>query len=102
LIRPLSVFHGGGGVPAIGRALKLDQTGLTAVARALIGVGLAEYVESGYLRFDPAMLGSDLAPEERGPATAAWVEALSAELRFLDQEQFRDTNLANNLTLLEL
>jgi hypothetical protein len=70
--------------------------------RALIGVGLAEYADPQYLRFDPAMLGSDLSPEERGSATAAWAEAVEAELEFLYRQRFQDANLAQNLALLEL
>jgi hypothetical protein len=36
----------------------------------LIDVGLAEYVEPQFLRFDPALLGLDLAADERSAATA--------------------------------
>jgi tetratricopeptide (TPR) repeat protein len=102
LIRPLSVFHGGGGLPAIGLALKIDEDRLGTVARALIDVGLAEYVDPGYLRFDPAMFGTDLPPEDREAATARWAEAMQQETQFLYRQQFTDANLANNLTLLEL
>jgi tetratricopeptide (TPR) repeat protein len=102
LIRPLSVFQGGGGMPAIALALRLDQDGLQAVVDALIGVGLAEYVEPQYLRFDPAIIAGDLTSEERETATAVWAEAMAAEVRFLYQQKFKDANLANNLTLLEL
>ena len=101
-IRPLCVFQGGGGVPAIAIALKLDQEGLIAIVRALIDVGLAEYVEPQYLRFDPALLGVDLAAGERETATEAWAEAMAQEIRALYQLHDTDPNLANNLTLLEL
>lgn len=102
LIRPLSVFRGGGGLGAIGLALQLDQDRLVAVVRALRGVGLAEYVEPQYLRFDPAMIGGDLTAEERETVTTAWAEAMAAEVEFLYGQQFEDANLANNLCLLEL
>ena len=102
LIRPLSVFHGGGGGGAIAMALQLDQDQLNAVVHALIGVGLAEYIEPQYLRFDPAMIGGDLAPEERETATAAWAGAMAAEVDFLYSQQVEDANLANNLALLDL
>jgi tetratricopeptide (TPR) repeat protein len=101
LIRPLSVFHGGGGLPAIGLAMKLKPDQVRAVAGALIGVGLAEYVAPGYLRFDPAMIGN-IAPEERETATVAWAEAMEAEVGFLYEQLTKDANLANNLALLEL
>jgi tetratricopeptide (TPR) repeat protein len=102
LIRPLSVFQGGSGLPAIGLALKLNPVQLGAVVRALIGVGLAEYVEPGYLRFDPALLGVDLGADEREILIAAWAEAMAAEVHFLYEQQSEDSNLANNLALLEL
>jgi hypothetical protein len=71
LIRPLSVFQGCRRLGAIGLALKLDGEQVGAVARALIDVGLAEYVEPGYLRFDPAMVGGDLTTEEGEAVTSA-------------------------------
>ena len=102
LIRPLSVFQGGGGGHAIALALKLNGEQLNAVVRALMGFGLAEYVEPQYLRFDPALLGVGLEDGERETAIAAWAEAMAAELPFLYRLQFTDASLANNLTLLEL
>jgi tetratricopeptide (TPR) repeat protein len=101
-IRPLSVFQGGGGIPAIFLALKLDQEQLNALVHALIDVGLAEYVEPQFLRFDPALLGVDLAEDEREAAIAAWAEAMADEVQFLYQQLFEDANLALNLTRLEL
>jgi len=102
LIRPLSVFQGGGGFSAIGVALQLDQEQVVAVARAFISVGLADYVEPGYLRFDPALRGVDLGADERETAIGAWANAMAEEAQFLYQQQLESANLANNLTLLEL
>jgi tetratricopeptide (TPR) repeat protein len=101
-IRPLSVFQGGGGAIAIAIALKLDNEGLNAIVHALIDVGLAEYVEPQFLRFDPALLGVDLAADERAAATASWAEATTQEIEALYRLGTSDPNLANNLTLLEL
>jgi tetratricopeptide (TPR) repeat protein len=100
-IRPLSVFQGGGGIPAVAFALKLNQEQLNVVANALIDVGLAEYVEPQYLRFDPALVGVDLASEESEAAMAAWADAMAHEVQFLYQK-LEDPNLRNNLALLEL
>lgn len=102
LIRPLSVFRGGAGLGAIQLALQLDQDGLHAVVDGLIRVGLAEYVEPDFLRFDPAILAVDLTPEEREAATVAWEGSMAVELDFLYEQKFKDSQLANNLTLLEL
>jgi hypothetical protein len=102
MIRPLSVFQGGGGAIAIAIALKLDKERLSAIFHALIDVGLAEYVEPRFLRFDPALLEIDLAANERASATANWAEAMAQEIQFLYRLRYTDPNLANNLTLLEL
>lgn len=102
LIRPLSVFQGGGGGGAIALALKLDGDQLNALVHALIDVGLAEYVEPQFLRFDPALLGVGLSTDERETATAAWAEAMTAEIQFLNAQQASNPSLANNLTLTEL
>ncbi|HEY6347179.1 MAG TPA: tetratricopeptide repeat protein [Bryobacteraceae bacterium] len=102
MIRPLSVFQGGGGLGAIALTLQLEQDRLIAVVRALIGVGLAEYVEPQYLRFDPALLGVSLTPEEREAATNAWAEAMAAEIGFLYEQRATDPNLANNLIPMDL
>jgi tetratricopeptide (TPR) repeat protein len=101
-VRGLSVFQGGGGVPAISEALALDQDQLNAVVNALIGVGLAEYVEPQYLRFDPALISGKLADEEPEAATRAWAEAMKAELQYCYWALSRDPNLALNLAGLEL
>jgi tetratricopeptide (TPR) repeat protein len=100
-IRPLSVFHGGGSVIAISLALQLDSDHVFEVAQALVGVGLAEYIW-GYLRFDPAMIGGNLGPEEREAATSAWAEAMEQEVRSLSELRDNDPALAHHLALLEL
>ena len=40
-------------------ALRLKRERVLQLAEGLVGVGLAEYVEPGYLRFDPALFGAD-------------------------------------------
>ncbi len=103
LIGPLSVFHGGGSLIAIRLALQLDRNRLRALAHALIGVGLAEYVEPQYLRFDPALVGGNLTCEERENATVAWTKAIVDEVQFLYQQlSSKDRGLGNSLVLLEL
>ena len=56
-IRPLGVFQGGGHLAAIAMALKLDtkQDEEVALVRDLVGVGLAEVLQFGYVRLDPAL-----------------------------------------------
>jgi tetratricopeptide (TPR) repeat protein len=106
-IRPLGVFQGGGHLAAMGMVLGLE-TGKDeeiAVARELVGVGLAEQLEFGYLRLDPALapaLLAEMTAEERGAARAAWAEAMAAMVGFLYGQLFKDANFAQNLALLEL
>ena len=101
-IRPLQVFHGGGSLGAIAMVLDVDASKVQAVADALIGVGLAESIEPGYLRFDPGLMGGDLTPEELAVATDAWAEAIATEVRFLYRHREKDPKLAHAVALLEL
>lgn len=101
-IRPLSVFHGGGSLISICLALRLDPGRVREVVRALAGVGLAEYIEPGYIRFDPALIGGYLAPDQREAATNAWAKALKSEVQLLLHHKSKDPTLAHNLALLEL
>ncbi|MBZ5618687.1 MAG: tetratricopeptide repeat protein [Acidobacteriia bacterium] len=104
-IRPLGVFQGGGSLGAIALALKLEQQPVVALGRDLIGVGLAEQLQFGYLRFDPALAPALLAgtnTEEREAARSAWAEAIEAMIGFLHQQLSKDAKLALNLALLEL
>jgi len=76
-----------------------------ALARELVGVGLAELLEFGYLRLDPALapvLLGEMSAEEREAARAAWAQAMAAMVDFLYQQRAKDANLAGNLALLEL
>jgi tetratricopeptide (TPR) repeat protein len=102
LLGPLSVFHGGGSLGGIGLALELGPDRVRELAGALIGVGLAELVEPGYLRFDPALLGVELWAGEREKAVAAWADAAKKEIQFLYSQKAKDPNLANSLALLAL
>jgi tetratricopeptide (TPR) repeat protein len=106
-IRPLGVFQGGGSLPAIAMVLGLDteKDEEIALARELVGAGLAELLEFGYLRLDPALapvLLAEVTAEEREAGRAAWAEAMAAMVGFLYKQQFEDANLAGNLALLEL
>jgi len=100
LIRRLGVFQCGGSLPAIQLALGgVDQ------ARRLVDVGLAELLDPGYLRFDPALapaLLREVSEPEREAARAAWAEAMAGLAAFLDQHQHRDPRFALTVAVLEL
>ncbi|SPE36418.1 TPR domain protein [Candidatus Sulfopaludibacter sp. SbA6] len=104
-IGPLGVFQGGGSLVAIALALKPEGERVVALARDMIGVGLAELLEFNYLRFDPALapaLLAGMSAEQREASLAAWAEAMGLMTDFLYQQQFEDVNLARSVTLLEL
>ena len=71
----------------------------------MVGVGLAELENYNYLRLDPA-LGSYLRRGLDAAALAALTERWAAAMRqlvgFLYQQSFQDTQMARQLTLLEL
>jgi tetratricopeptide (TPR) repeat protein len=104
---PLGVFHGGGHVSSIGFVLGLDpeKDEHAALARALIDVGLAESLEYGYLRLDPALgpfLLRELNDAARAAAEARWADATAHLASFLYQKRSSDPQLAAALTLQEL
>ena len=101
-IQPLAVFHGGGILGAIGLALDLKPEALKPMVDALVKVGLAELVPPGYVRFDPALLATDLSAEEREQAMRRWADAMAQVAAFLNHQRSKDTALANGLTLLDL
>jgi len=106
-IRPLGVFQGGGNMASIARVLGLDtdKDEEVTLARELIGVGLAEDIDFGYLRFDPALapaLRGEMSDDEHKAARTAWAQAMAGMMDFLDQQVFKDANLALNLALREL
>ena len=106
-IRPLGVFQGGGQLWAIGTVLGLDidKDEEVALARDLIGVGLAERLPYNYLRLDPALcpaLLNELSEQEREKARAAWAEAMEQLTNYLYTQRVKNPQLASTLTLLEL
>ena len=101
-IRPLAVFHGGGILGAIGLALELEPKALNPMVSALVEVGLAELVTPNYVRFDPALLATDLTAEEREQARRRWAAAMAQVASFLVQQRDKDPVMASGLALLDL
>ncbi len=106
-IRPLGVFQGGGHAHVIATVLGLDveKDEEIALARQLIGVGLAEDMGSGYLRLEPALcpyLLGQLTDDERKQARTEWAEAMTALTMSLYDQAFKNPRFAAHLTLLDL
>lgn len=104
----LAVFHGGANLAVIAMMLEADQVAMQRLAAGLVGVGLAEAMDYGHLRLDPALPSLLLAQIEKTDAaelpalTARWAEAMRALTGFLYQQGSQDARLAAQLTLLEL
>jgi tetratricopeptide (TPR) repeat protein len=100
------VFQGGGSLLTIAMALGgLQREAVIALARQLVDVGLAEPIEPGYVRFDPALapaLLGELSEQEREAARTAWAEAMAALARSLNRWLQEDPHVAMKLTTLEL
>lgn len=104
-IKGLAVFHGGGHLANMVAVMGIDANSLGPIARQLVGVGLAEEQEYGYLRLDPALpaylkLGQ---PSERlAELETVWTEAMTQLVDFLYEQKFKDSRMASRLTLLDL
>jgi tetratricopeptide (TPR) repeat protein len=104
-IKVLSAFHGGAHLVVLMQMLGVDADTVRGLASQLIEVGLAEAMDYGHLRLDPALpsyLMREISETEQEEAKARWAEAMMQLTAFLYQQQFKDAELAARLTLLEL
>jgi tetratricopeptide (TPR) repeat protein len=108
-IRPLGVFQGGGQLTPMAQVLGFDLEKpelIRAVAASLVRVGLAEGLEYGYVRLDPALgplLLSEMSEAERSEARDRWATAMALFTELLYRQQSRDDpRMASALTLLDL
>jgi len=104
-IHALAPFHGGANLAVLGPMLEMDAEEVNNFAIPLIEVGLADLVGPGHLRLDPALapyLQGKLDDAELTRMRTRWAEAMTSLTGFLYRQIFEDTNLAFQLTLLEL
>jgi tetratricopeptide (TPR) repeat protein len=103
--RLLGVFHGGVDLDVLRAMTGWEPAEVEGLAMELLGTGLATANPYNHLSLNPALcpyLQASLSEEERQALTAGWLEAMSAYLRYLDQQQSQNTEVAATLTLLEL
>jgi tetratricopeptide (TPR) repeat protein len=103
--RALGVFHGGAYLPVLGQVLGVDDEMAPRLSRALVEVSLAEEMDYGHLRLDPALTGYLLGrmdDAEREAARDRWGAAMRALTKYLANQQLNDAQTAASLTLLEL
>jgi tetratricopeptide (TPR) repeat protein len=104
-IKGLAVFQGGAQLNVLADVLVLDIDTARSIAIALIDVGLAEDMGYAHLRLDPALppyLLSQMSVDEQEQTRARWAAGMKQLANFLYKQRFKDTQLAAQLTLLEL
>jgi tetratricopeptide (TPR) repeat protein len=104
-VRVLGVFHGGVQLDVLHRMTGWEQAEVEGLALELVGTGLATPNPYNHLSLNPALcpyLQSTFSEEERQALTAGWLESMAAYLRYLDQQDRQNPELAATLTLLEL
>ena len=87
-VKALAVFHGGAHLGVLRMMLETDDEAVRSLAAALIQVGLAEAMDYGHLRLDPALpnyLLGQMSASEREALTSRWAEAMRALTAFLGQ-----------------
>ena len=103
--RSLSMFHGGANIAVLGLMLGQNFDAAERLAAALIEVGLAEMMDYGHLRLDPAIpsyLLGQMSAAEQEQTRSRWAEGMQGLTDLLYKQVFQDTRLAFQLTLLEL
>ncbi len=101
----LAVFHGGATLGALRIMLDRNDEASHKLATALIKVGVAEVMDYGHLRFDPALppyLLRQLDETEIKSTRLRWVETMQSLVMFLHEELFQHAELSAQLTRLEL
>jgi tetratricopeptide (TPR) repeat protein len=104
-VRVLGVFHGGVDLDVLRWMTGWEAVEVEGLAQELVGSGLATANPYNHLSLNPALspyLQSTFSEEERQALTAGWLESMAAYLRYLDQQQSQNPELAATLTLLEL
>jgi len=104
-VQTLAVFHGGFQVRVLAMVLEIETGDAEQLASALVHVGLAELKNYSYHVIDPALsayLKAHLSQADYAQWQQHWVTAMCALVNYLYQQKFQDTQLAAQLTLLEL
>jgi len=104
-VKALAVCHGGVHLGVLRMLTGLEPDAARRLVSELIGVGLGEDMGDGHLRLDPGLspyLLGELPEDEAEALRSRWAEAIAGLTGYLYDEQFKDTRLAAQLTLLEL
>jgi tetratricopeptide (TPR) repeat protein len=103
-VRVLGVFHGAVDLDVLGVMMEWGKADVAALARELLGTGLATRNRYNQLSLDPALcpyLRAQLDIAEREESTARWVNAMREYVDFLSRHD-ENAELVATLTLLQL
>ena len=107
-LKALAVFHDGTHLYVFHYVLDVAEDDVETgpgIFRALIEVGLAEDMGYGHLRLDPALpsyLLRELREDEQEEMRRRWANGMRGLTHFLSEQQFKNAELASQLTLLEI
>ena len=110
-IQTLGVFHGGANLWVLSQMLDIDINAVALIAVELQGVGLGTWIDyrniaaGQHLRLDPGLspyLLEQMDDDEAEAMRAKWADRMTQLTEVLYGQFFKDTELAAQLTLLEL
>ena len=104
-VKALGVFRGGANTVTLAHVLNVKDDTARQIEKALINVGLGEHMGYSYFRFDPALspyLQSSLGGKKEKRLQARWAEGMIQLAVTLYEQQFGNSQLSAQLTLLEL
>jgi tetratricopeptide (TPR) repeat protein len=103
--RVLGVFHGGVGLAVLRRMMGWEAEDVRSLGGELIGTGLATPNRHSHLVLHPALcpyLRALMDAAERERLEARWAEAMGGYVRFIEEQQHQNTEMAATLMALEL
>lgn len=103
--RVLGVFQGGVDLDVLAMMMEWDKADGAALAVELVDTGLATPNRYNHLTLNPALcpyLRGRMESVEREALTVRWVAAMRAYVRFLNQQESQNAEVAATLTVLEL
>jgi hypothetical protein len=104
-VKAFAVFEGGVNLLILDDILGISTEDAAQFALALVNVGLGELVHHAYLRIDPALPAYQRLKLDNDAVEALrnkWGEAMEELVRYLYEQQSQKTQLAAELTRLDL
>jgi len=100
--RVLGVFHGAVDLDVLAMMMQWEKADAASLALELVETGLATPNRYNHLTLNPALCPYLRGQMDAAGLTARWVEAMREYVRFLNQEERQNAEVAATLTALEL